>query len=533
MEKKRLMATILLAIFIITLIIGCGQATGDGTNEMTTTVIKEGVFLDSAVSGLYYECGTLKGTTDSTGKYQYVDGIQVKFKIGGVLIGETTGKSVITPIDVVEGATSVQNVTVQNIVRFLITLDGDNNPDNGITISATISTALQNKTLDFTKTEAEFESLVSAIFANALIEKTLVSTETALNHFNKTLSTTTLNTSVTTMNIDSTTVSSIISTTSTIINNTTTTSTIAVSSTIVVSTTLASTTTTVLQQYSFWYSFGGEFGTEDGQFQDCDKIVMDLTGDIYVLDSNNYRVQKFSKNGDFISKFGSYGASGGEGLETPFNIDVDNIGNTYVANFTNIVSFDYNGVFRFEFGYNEDYGTDYYFQNISDIVSDNSNDIYVSDSSLKIVRKYNSNGAFIKYIGSNPFYNSQFECPVALSIDSQNNLYVLDLTLYQLQVFNSNGDFIKKIEDSSYINDNILDVVYIDNHDNIYLADFNVKYLNKFNSDFEHQVSFNYNIREDYDYFDIIFHNISIDSSGNIYIPDSYNYKIKVFKKNF
>lgn len=54
-------------------------------------------------------------------------------------------------------------------------------------------------------------------------------------------------------------------------------------------------------------------------------------------------MQKFNKNGDFITKFGSYGTSGGEGLSLPFYMDVDKNGNAYVGNMNNVVSFNYQG----------------------------------------------------------------------------------------------------------------------------------------------------------------------------------------------
>ena len=56
----------------------------------------------------------------------------------------------------------------------------------------------------------------------------------------------------------------------------------------------------------FLYSFGG-LGSGDGQLKNPMAMDMDQYGNIYVLDSGNCRIQKFSTNGTFISKFGTYG----------------------------------------------------------------------------------------------------------------------------------------------------------------------------------------------------------------------------------
>jgi len=103
------------------------------SNNTTET----GVFLDSAVQGISYVSGGVSGITDANGTFTYEVGSVVRFMIGDVVIGEAPGQSVITPIDLVSGS-DASHPTVINIVCFLLTLDEDGNPDNGIQISEAV-----------------------------------------------------------------------------------------------------------------------------------------------------------------------------------------------------------------------------------------------------------------------------------------------------------------------------------------------------------------------------------------------------------
>jgi len=98
--------------------------------------------MDSAVEGITFKTETISGETDSHGRFTYEPGETVTFSIGGIILGTTTVKPVITPVDLVEGAQDENDPAVTNITRFLITLDEDNDPDNGITISTELSAAL-------------------------------------------------------------------------------------------------------------------------------------------------------------------------------------------------------------------------------------------------------------------------------------------------------------------------------------------------------------------------------------------------------
>ncbi len=62
-------------------------------------------------------------------------------------------------------------------------------------------------------------------------------------------------------------------------------------------------------------------------------IAVDSSGFVYVADGNN-RIQKFTSDGQFVAKWGSYGHGDGE-FQYPRGIAVDSSGFVYVADYEN------------------------------------------------------------------------------------------------------------------------------------------------------------------------------------------------------
>ena len=106
----------------------CGGGGGGGG-----TPTDVGVFVDAPVEGLTYESEGIKGTTDSFGKFLYINGKAITFSIDGVNLPTVQGASFLTPVDLA-GASSPDSPEAVSIARFLQTIDSDGNPDNGIRI---------------------------------------------------------------------------------------------------------------------------------------------------------------------------------------------------------------------------------------------------------------------------------------------------------------------------------------------------------------------------------------------------------------
>jgi DNA-binding beta-propeller fold protein YncE len=97
---------------------------------------------------------------------------------------------------------------------------------------------------------------------------------------------------------------------------------------------------------------GGTVGTELGQFQGVAGVrISSVSGNIYVADQYNNRVQVLDPEGNALFTFGSEGSEPGQFLQ-PIGIEVDEFENIYVADSINsrVQVFDKNGNFLTSYG---------------------------------------------------------------------------------------------------------------------------------------------------------------------------------------
>ncbi|MBD3182465.1 hypothetical protein GF312_09250, partial [Candidatus Poribacteria bacterium] len=80
-------------------------------------------------------------------------------------------------------------------------------------------------------------------------------------------------------------------------------------------------------------------------------VAVDNSGNVYVADRDNHRIQKFDSEGTFKIQWGNYGWDPGQ-FRGPAGICVDSSGNVYVADTWNdrIQKFDSEGTFKIQWG---------------------------------------------------------------------------------------------------------------------------------------------------------------------------------------
>ena len=75
-------------------------------------------------------------------------------------------------------------------------------------------------------------------------------------------------------------------------------------------------------------------GSGDGQVGLTHSVAVAPDGSVYVVDRRDYRVQKFSADGEFVATFGESGSGDGQ-LKRPSDVVVDGEGFVYVADWGN------------------------------------------------------------------------------------------------------------------------------------------------------------------------------------------------------
>ncbi len=226
----------------------------------------------------------------------------------------------------------------------------------------------------------------------------------------------------------------------------------------------------------------GSYGTGNGQFNWPVAVAIDRSGNIWVTDYNNHRIQKFSSSGTYISQFGSYGTGNGQ-LNLPSGIVFDSSGNIYVTEFANhrVQKFDSNGTYLSQFGSYARTGNGKFYLPLG-IAIDSSGNIWVADHGNSRIQKFDSNGTYLSQIGTLGSGNGQFNYSVFIAIDSSGNIWVTDKNNHRVQKFDSAGNYLSQFGTLGTGNGqfNVSSGIAFDSLGNIFVSDFNNHRIQKF-----------------------------------------------------
>jgi sugar lactone lactonase YvrE len=189
-------------------------------------------------------------------------------------------------------------------------------------------------------------------------------------------------------------------------------------------------------------------GNQPGQFQSPRDVAIAPDGTLYVADSGNHRIQHIALDdqGGFkvLKTWGSFGEGAnvpGGIFNEPWGIAVGPDGSVYVADTWNhrIQKFTKDGDFLLAWGYFGQAEKPEAFWGPRDVAVDALGRVFVTDTGNKRVVVFNPDGQYITEFGSYGMAAGQFDENVGIAVDAKERVYVADTWNQRLQVFAEQG----------------------------------------------------------------------------------------------
>lgn len=278
----------------------------------------------------------------------------------------------------------------------------------------------------------------------------------------------------------------------------------------------------------------GSNGTGNGQFNGIKAIAMDASGNLYVADYGNARIEKLSSSGAYLTQWATPSITI-EGLA------VDPAGNVYAIDYWNALVLKYSpsGSLLSQFSTSLPGETSSVHSEPVALAVDSKGDIWVADtgSTDYPIKEFSPGGSYLGTLGTKGTAAGQFWSPAGIAIDSSDNIYVVDSYNYDVQKFSSSGTYLSGHSTIAPGDANLLCPLRLalDSAGNMYVADAfsgTLAYdssVKKFNASFVFQTRIGAHSASGVvpGTFDAVA-GLVVDASGAVYIADgSYDRILK------
>lgn len=200
----------------------------------------------------------------------------------------------------------------------------------------------------------------------------------------------------------------------------------------------------------------GSKGTELGQFIKPTGIAVGPHDSVYVADYFADTIQQFTLDGRFLRKWGTSGSQEGE-FDSPAGLAISPDGAVYVIDEYNfrVQKFSATGQFLKAWGKKgkvnalisalnfilpEDHNGDLYYP--SRIAMGPDNLVYVADSYNNRIQVFTPEGTFVRKWGGMGLWGGRFRVVGGMAFDSKERLFVADFYNNRIQIFDSAGTFL-------------------------------------------------------------------------------------------
>ncbi len=228
----------------------------------------------------------------------------------------------------------------------------------------------------------------------------------------------------------------------------------------------------------------GSVGTQPGQFTTPRDMALAPDGTLYVADTFNNRIQHLAADGSVLQVWGSFadiakGEAPGGTFYQPWGIAVGADGSVFVTDTWNhrIQKFTADGKFVNMWGYFGQADTPFAIWGPRDIAIDSKGQLFITDTGNKRIVVYDTNGNYVTQFGSVGLEPGQLDEPVGVSVDKAGSVYIADTWNQRIQVMapDVNGTYmpLKNWEIAAWYGQSLDNKPFlaVDNNGNLYATD--------------------------------------------------------------
>jgi predicted membrane-bound mannosyltransferase/DNA-binding beta-propeller fold protein YncE len=284
----------------------------------------------------------------------------------------------------------------------------------------------------------------------------------------------------------------------------------------------------------------GTAGSEAGQFQYPHGIAVAADGSLYVADSRNHRIQHLSADGKVLQIWGSFadiskGAAPGGTFNEPWDVAVAPDGSVFVADTWNnrIQKFSADGKFLKMWGvFGQAETPDAFWGPRGLAVS--ADRLFVTDTGNKRVVVFDLDGNPITAFGENGSDPGQLNEPVGVAVDAAGKVYVADTWNQRIQAFAPSSDgktytYLLQWDISGWVGQSLDNKPYlaVDQQGNVFATDPEGNRVLEFDNQGKFIRAWG-DIGSDAKSFNLA-GAVAIDAQGNVWVTDANNNRIMRF----